>query len=149
TRPTFPGWPRFGTLQSRRSFPDAIVSVATTKTDIQRMRLPLPSASAPATEVNGPGPRPWGLIGAAAVVAAIGATVLALNKLAMKDSGAQTTSAHARTRLVVTEKAPPPSSNLEASAAYRAAMQAFRDGTFEAVRDGLQRAASLDPGMAA
>jgi eukaryotic-like serine/threonine-protein kinase len=49
----------------------------------------------------------------------------------------------------VTDLAPPPSSNAEAVAAYRAAMQAFRDGTFATMRESLGRAVTLDPSMAA
>jgi eukaryotic-like serine/threonine-protein kinase len=49
----------------------------------------------------------------------------------------------------VTDLPPPTSSNAEAVAAYRAAMQAFRDGTFGATRDSLARAVALDPSMAA
>ena len=54
-----------------------------------------------------------------------------------------------RPRTAVTELPLPSSANPEALAAYRAAMQAFRDGASSAWHANLARAAALDPSLAA
>jgi serine/threonine-protein kinase len=133
---------------SRRSLHDGAVSVATTKTDLERMQLPILAERERTPHEERRAPRLWVIVGATALAAAIAAAALALRHGPSRDIAA-TTSAAARRQLAVTDKPPPASASAEAVDAYRAAMQAFRDGTFEAVRDGLERAVSLDPSMAA
>ena len=129
---------------SRRSVADTAVSVATTRTDIAPMIPPL--AFLPKKKP----PRHLWLIGAAAAVSAGIAALLAFRSdSAHREATALVTSASAPTRLSVTEQPPPASSNQEAISAFRAAMQAFRDGTFAAIRESLGRAVTLDPGLAA
>ena len=107
---------------------------------------PRPSRRTPVS----PPPRHGLLFGATALVAVAAATALAFRGTAPAPMKVPTTaSLVAPAPIAVTDLPPPPSSNADALAAYRAAMQAFRDGNFNITRESLNRAVTLDPSLAA
>ncbi len=152
---------------SMRRIPEAFPSgprVGTPIAELETVRAPLVTTDEKPARDDGEGraapstPRPrstapprrnW-LLGAA-VTGAMGlAAILALRGGPPAQAKLTTTATLiAPAPTAVTDLPPPASTNVEGLAAYRAAMQAFRDGTFATLRESLGRAVTLDPSFAA